>query len=84
MCGTKQIWEVLAFSARFDVEMLREALHAEKKDDAAEPPAPDLDSQRRRRQLHHEKAEARARYNEGQRLARHRDQLRARCDLCLQ
>ena len=50
----------------------------EQSDDAAEPPAPDLESQQRCRQLHHDEAEARACFHEGQRLARHRDQLLAR------
>ena len=76
VCGTKQIWEVLAFSGRFDVDMLRQALHAEPSDETAEPPAHDPESQEQRRRLHHDKAEAKARYNEGQRLARHRDKLR--------
>ena len=65
---------MLAFSGRFDVEMLRQALHAEQRDGAAEPPAPDLDSQQRRGQLLHDEAQARARYYEGQRLARQREQ----------
>ena len=39
------------------------------------PPARDAASQEQRRRLHHDKAEATARYNEGQRLARHRDAL---------
>eukprot|EP00959_Pyramimonas_sp_CCMP1952_P257282 5375457-Pyramimonas_sp.AAC.1 len=29
VCGTKQIWEVLAFSGRFDVDMPRRALRVE-------------------------------------------------------
>ena len=73
-CGSKQIWDMLAFTGGFDIEFLREALHAEQRDDAPEPPAPDLDSQQRREQLVHHAAEAMGRYYEGQRLARQRDQ----------
>ena len=78
VCGTKQIWEVLAFSGRFDVDMLRRALHVEPSDEAAEPPARDEVSHEQRRRLHHDKAEAIARYNEGERLARHRQELQRR------
>ena len=76
------MWEVLAFFGRFDVEVLRQALHAEQSDDDAEPAAPDLDSQQRRRQLHDE-AEAKSRYNEGRRLARLRGQLGAQAVVTL-
>ena len=44
----------------------------------AEPPARDAVSQEERHRLHHDKAEATARYNEGRRLARHRDELQRR------
>ena len=76
MCGTKQLWEVLAFSGVFDIDMLGQALCAELGADG--PPARDEQAQRRRRELHHAKAEARARFMEGKRLARHRDQQQAR------
>jgi hypothetical protein len=69
--GTKQIWEVLAFSGRFDVDMLTQALHAE----PSEPPAHDEVMKEERRRLHHDKAEAISRYNEGERLARYRQEL---------
>ena len=76
--GTKQIWEVLAFSGRFDTEMLLAALH---QDDgysgaAIEPPAVSLRSWEQRAQLHHAKAEAVARYEEGARLNRYQEHLK--------
>ena len=58
LCGTKQIWEVLAFFGRFDVGRLLEALHAEATNETAEPPAHDEVSQQNRLRLHHQKAEA--------------------------
>ena len=79
VCGTKQIWEVLAFSGRFDVDMLTQALHAELTDDplqiCRDRPGHEEVSKEERRRLHHAKAEAIARYNEGERLARHRDRV---------
>ena len=76
VCGTKQLWEVLAFSGFFDIDMLGQALSTELGADG--PPARDEQAQRRRRELHHAKAEARARFMEGKRLPRHRDQQQAR------
>ena len=67
---------MLAFSGFFDIDMLGQALCAELGADG--PPARDEQAQRRRRELHHAKAEARARFMEGKRLARHRDQQQAR------
>ena len=75
VCGTKQIWEVLAFSGYFHVDMLQQALHNEPKDETAVPPARGATSHEERRRLHHAKAEARARFNKGQRLARRREEL---------
>ena len=76
--GTKQIWEVLAFSGRFDIPMLLQALHqADTYADAGiEPPAVCLRSWEQRAQLHHDKAEAVARYREGARLHRYREHLK--------
>ena len=50
--------------------MIRQVLQVEPNDETAEP--------EQRRRLHHDKAEATSRYNEGRRLARHRDELRHR------
>ena len=52
--------------------MLRRALHAEPRDEAAQPPAGEQVSQEQRRRLQHNKAEAIALHNEGARLARYR------------
>ena len=73
VCGSKHMWEVLAFSGRFDVVMLSEALEGERREETAEPPARDAWLQGQRRLLVHCQAEANALYNEGQRLAWHRD-----------
>ncbi len=72
ICGTKQIWEVLSFTGRFDVATLEKALHKDK--DEATTPAPPTDEAavQHRIRLHHAKAEAIARYKEGERLARFR------------
>jgi hypothetical protein len=79
VCGTKQIWEILAFTGRFDADILRQAVCSSEQEGHAEEEAQDEDQQQRRRLLH-AKAEARARYNEGRRLAgqrdAHRDRLR--------
>ena len=53
-------------------------LHSEPSDGTAEPPARDEGSHEQRRRLHHDKAEAIARYNEGARLALHRQELQRR------
>ena len=76
--GTKQIWELLAFSGRFDVDMLLEGLVHDELivDEATEPRAVTLVSQETRCRLHHEKAEAVARYQEGARLNRYREHLK--------
>ena len=47
-------------------------LHSEPSDGTAEPPARDEGSHEQRRRLHHDKAEAIARYNEGAQLNRYR------------
>ena len=73
VCGTKQIWEVLAFSGRFEVEMLVQALYNQPSGETAEPADRDQVSDELRRRLHHEKAEAIARYLEGSRIAQLRD-----------
>ena len=73
VAGTKQIWEVLAFSGRFDVEMLVQALYNQPSGETAEPADRDQVSDEQRRRLHHDKAEAIARYNEGNRLAKLRE-----------
>ena len=69
---------MLAFSGRFDVDMLTQALNNAPSDGSAEPPACAEVSHEQRRRLHHDKAEAIARYNEGARLARHRQELQGR------
>ena len=78
VCGTKQMWEVLTFTGRFDVDMLRQAIQSDHTANT-EPPAEDSEEKQRRRSLHHAKAEAKAKYNEGRRLAmqRSRTQLQA-------
>jgi len=72
VCGTKEIWETLAFTGRFDADILREALRSTEQDGDAEEETQDAGQQQRRRLLHAQ-AEARASYNEGRRLAGQRD-----------
>ena len=69
VCGTKQIWEVLAYSGRFDVQYLSQALHNQFEE---EPRAqePQVLMERPPARLHHEKAEAIGRHKEGERLNR--------------
>ncbi len=78
LCGTEQIWEVLAFTGRFDVTWLEKALRADADDSIAPLPLRDEAAQQHRRQLHHARAEAVARFMEGERLARHRAKQRSR------
>ena len=73
VAGTKQIWEVLAFSGRFEVPMLVDALSNQRDGETAEPADREQASDEERRRLYHEKAEAIARHIEGSRLARLRD-----------
>ena len=69
ICGTKQIWEVLAFSGRFDVRYLTQALHVQPEEEPrVQEPQPLME--RLPASLHHEKAEAIARHKEGERLNR--------------
>ncbi len=78
VCGSKQIWELLAFTGGFDVHWLERALHAEA-DNASTPPHPREEAaHQHRRRLHHAKAEAIARCTEGERRARHRAGLLSR------
>ena len=72
ICGTNQIWEMLAFTGRFEADMLREALRSSEQDGDAEEETQGAD-QEPRRLLRHGKAEAQARFNDGRRLARQRD-----------
>ena len=60
----------MAFTGRFDVNLLRAAVQDPDPDAEAEA-APPI-SKEARRKLHHTKAEAKAAYNEGVRLARQR------------
>ena len=69
ICGTKQIWEVLLFSGRFDVRFLSQALHNQSEEEPrAQEPQPLME--KIPASLHHEKAEAIARHKEGERLNR--------------
>ena len=67
VCGTKQIWEILAFTGRFDPDIFRKAFQSSKQNRDLEE-EPRVASKSDRRRLLHAKAEARARYNEAQRL----------------
>ena len=78
ICGTKQLWEILSFSGRFDAEIVRDTqeLPARDPDDEEERPVAcglPVEAQEaekgRRRALLHAKAVAKARYFEGERLA---------------
>ena len=73
VAGTKQIWEVLAFSGRFEVQMLVDLLHNQRDGETAEPADREQVSDEERRRLYYEKAEAIARHIEGSRLARLRE-----------
>ena len=81
ICGTEQIWEMLAFTGRFEADILRETLCLCEQDGDVEEETQDADGQHLCRLLR-VKAEAQARYNEGRRLARqrkaHRDSSRSR------
>ena len=71
-CGTKDIWEILAFTGRFEADKLREALRSSEQDGDVEEETQDVDG-RYRRHLLRARAEAQASYNRGRRLARQRD-----------
>ena len=75
VCGTQQIWEVLADTGRFDVDLRRTAVQ-ERDPDAEDEAAPPI-SAAARRKLHHTQAAAKAAYNQGVRLDRKRKNL---CD----
>ena len=81
ICGTEQIWEMLASTGRFEADILRETLCLCEQDGDVEEETQDADGQHLCRLLR-VKAEAQARYNEGRRLARqrkaHRDSSRSR------
>ena len=70
-CGSKQIWELLAYTGSFHVDYLREALETTATQDDDEETA-SLPAQKRR-VLRHAKAEAKAAFQEGARLARRRE-----------
>ena len=69
---------MLAFSGRFDPVVLRQTLNCEVNDETAEAPDGLQFSQEQRRRLQHQKAEAVARFKEGQQLARYREDFRRR------
>ena len=71
ICGTKEIWEILAFTGRFEADKLREALRSSEQDGDVEEETQDVDGQYWRRLLR-ARAEAQASYNRGLRLARQR------------
>ncbi len=76
--GSKQIWEMIVFTGRFDVNWLERALRTEAVDAPAGPVTGDDATKEHRLRLHHAKAEAIARYKEGARLARYRDMIEGR------
>jgi hypothetical protein len=73
ICGTKQIWEVLAYTGRFDVDFLRAAIQSPDAEEEPEISAFASEQKQKRMALYHAKAEAAKAFNEGARLARHRD-----------
>ena len=75
VCGTKQIWEILAFTGRFEVDTFREALTLRSADQDADTQEAKHDEEHsnQRRLLQKAKAEAQARYKAGRRLAVRRD-----------
>ena len=81
-CGTKQIWEILVFTGRFDVDTLRAtlALRSSERDRDTEEAEEDTQGadQEQRRLLRKAKAEAQGLYNKGRRLALRRDAHRDR------
>ena len=66
VCGSKQIWEVLVFSGRFDADTLSQAVGNANEDE----PRVQERSPRESARLHHEKAEAIARHKEGAQIWR--------------
>ncbi len=64
---------MLAYTGRFDVDLLRQTFDSGKPEDEPGKPASESEEKQRRRKLWHAKAEARARYNEGRHLATQRD-----------
>ncbi len=77
-CGTRQIWAMLAFTGRFDVDRLEKSVRREANDATTTRSPRDEAAQQHRRQLHQARAEAVARFVEGERLARHRAKIRNR------
>ena len=73
ICGTQQIWEMLAYSGELNMVLLMNLLETEQPKKASAPDDEDL--KRRRRQLQQELVEARSRLIEGQRLHQIREQL---------
>ena len=80
VCGTKQFWEVLAFTGRFDPSLFRATLapRPSERDGDTEEAIHDDEYEKQRRLLQKAKAEAQARYHEGRRLALQRDTHRDR------
>ena len=75
VCGTKQVWEVLAYTGRFDADLLLDTLPSGEPEEEGEYPCLGKDEKHGRRELLDAKAEGTACYNEDRRLARQREML---------
>ena len=69
VCDTKQIWEVLVVSDRFDLELLKHILTTKEVDVHSDDAQFHRDGKPTRHELRHNRAQARTHYNEGWRLA---------------
>ena len=76
-CGTKQFWEVLAFSGRFDVQFLRSTRHSQPGDrEYVDPFVADGVQKDVHLELYYKKEAAKALFREGHRLAEQQKRLR--------
>ena len=69
MCGTKSLFEMLAFTGDLDLQKLAQAVRTSEKDRRDDDAS--IHAQQRRQKLQKAKAEAKALFNEGARLDRY-------------
>ena len=74
ICGSKQVWEILSFTGRFDPGLLEKAVKKDKDGQQDEEEEKQQVDQEERVRLMHRKIEARARYKEACRLKQRVDE----------